>query len=486
MSNTLRFDPNRYEIKSCELDGRTITYRAFEDICYCAKPVDPIQKMNIYVPEIYYHKGEMNGYRLNTAPILIPNSVGGYMPGRISMPDLNGRLQIPNVVFEGLHHGYIVVCPGIRGRSSGIKDMEHPDENDKWVGRAPALLVDMKAAIRYLRRNRTVIPGDTERIITSGTSAGGALSAMTGVSGNSKDFAPYLEAIGAAEERDDVFASNCYCPIHNLENADAAYEWLFCGRDDFHRSKSVIIDGERHHVPVVGVMSEKQIALSHELKAMFPAYVNSLALKNPENGEPLTLDADGNGSFRDYVGQQVLKSANKELKSHATLLLPVTLPVPGSEVEKQAYLTFENGTAVGLDWDGFTKGITRMKSTPAFDELALRSPENEEFGTEEIFAQHFTEFSHRHSEVDGTLADPEIVKLINPLTYIGRADTTRNWRIRHGSYDRDTALAIPVILAVLLENSGCQVDFALPWGVPHSGDYDLDEMFSWIDEICKR
>lgn len=46
-------------------------------------------------------------------------------------------------------------------------------------------------------------------------------------SGNAKEYEPYLKAIGAAEEKDDIFAASCYCPIHNLEYADATYEWLF-------------------------------------------------------------------------------------------------------------------------------------------------------------------------------------------------------------------------------------------------------------------
>lgn len=73
---------------------------------------------------------------------------------------------------------------------------------------------------------------------------------------------------------------------------------------------------------------------------------------------------------------------------------------------------------------------------------------------------------------------------MNPLTFIGRADTAPHWRIRHGVYDRDTSLAIPFILQTVLKNHGCDVDFALPWGLPHSGDYDLKELFGWIDRIC--
>lgn len=64
---------------------------------------------------------------------------------------------------------------------------------------------------------------------------------------------------------------------------------------------------------------------------------------------------------------------------------------------------------------------------------------------------------------------------------IGRADTAKYWRIRHGSFDRDTSLAIPVILATMLENNGCDVDFHLPWGLPHSGDYDI-----FCNGLCLR
>ena len=64
-------------------------------------------------------------------------------------------------------------------------------------------------------------------------------------------------------------------------------------------------------------------------------------------------------------------------------------------------------------------------------------------------------------------------------------DTTKKWRIRHGAFDRDTSIAIPVILATMLKNKGYEVDFSLPWGLPHSGDYDLEELFAWIDKLAK-
>ncbi len=92
------------------------------------------------------------------------------------------------------------------------------------VGKATDFVVDMKAAIQYLRLNKNLIPGDVEKIITNGTSYGGALSALTGASGNVKDYEYTLHEIGAADENDNIFAASCYCPIHNLENSDSAYE----------------------------------------------------------------------------------------------------------------------------------------------------------------------------------------------------------------------------------------------------------------------
>ena len=126
-----------------------------------------------------------------------------------------------------------------------------------------------------------------------------------------------------------------------------------------------------------------------------------------------------------------------------------------------------------------------MKPAPAFDAADLTSAENEEFGSEETEARHFSKFSMEHTEVEAQMAPELLVRMMNPVPYIGEATTAAYWRIRHGSFDRDTSFAIPVILALLLENRGCDVDFLLPWGVPHSGDYDLQELFAWIDAICR-
>lgn len=492
MSKSIVFNPDNYEIKECELDGRKITYRAYTGLDYCTNPVDEIQKMNIYVPQGFYENEIFNGYSLKTAPIFMPNTVGGYMEGPADEPGRN-FLGIINSVFEALDHGYVVACAGIRGRNTGMASKEFfvggntkddGAKSGKLVGRAPALVVDMKAAIRYLRYNKDVIPGDVEKIITNGTSAGGALSAITGASGNSADYEPYLKAIGAAEERDDIFAASCYCPIHNLENADAAYEWLFNKEHVAHMMKFEDVDGKVEMHPVDIEFTDEQIRVSDDLKALFPEYLNSLNLKD-ENGDLLTLDSDGEGTFKDYVFKFVIKSANREIEKHELINRHPAHKVLGSDIEEQDYLVIKNSKVEELDRDSYIAKITRMKAAPSFDHLDLNSPENEEFGDEEVFARHFTSYSKLHSKKEGFLADEKLIKMLNPTKYIGVADAAKHWRIRHGAFDRDTSLAIPVILATMLKNKGYDTDFFLPWGTPHSGDYDLPELFAWIDKICK-
>ena len=89
-------------------------------------------------------------------------------------------------------------------------------------------------------------------------------------------------------------------------------------------------------------------------------------------------------------------------------------------------------------------------------------------------------------DVSPYMADSTIVSMMNPMNYIGRADvkTAPYWRIRHGALDRDTALAIPALLALKLQNTGKSVDFKVAWSYGHDGDYDLPDLFDWTDRIC--
>ena len=93
-------------------------------------------------------------------------------------------------------------------------------------------MTDLKAAVRTLRYNASVLPGNTDRIFSFGHSGGGAQSAVLGVSGDAPGYDDYLSAIGAPSKdadgkslSDAIFGAMCWCPITCLTSADAAYEW---------------------------------------------------------------------------------------------------------------------------------------------------------------------------------------------------------------------------------------------------------------------
>lgn len=463
MSYNLKFDPTRYEIKTVTHDGQTLTYRAYEHIVYVENPVDAeIQYLNIFAPECYYAGESINGYALKSAPIFMPNTVGGYMPGPADTPDHEsfGRFS---TMFYALLHGYVVVSPGARGRVNRTED-------GVYYGKAPACIVDLKAAVRYLRFNAGAIPGDANKIVSNGTSAGGALSSLLGATGNHADYAPYLKALGAADARDDIFAASCYCPITNLDHADMAYEWMYNGVNDYHMARMTVVDGEMHFEPVTAQMTDGQIELSNLAKPLFPVYLNSLGLKD-EQGNALTLDEAGEGSFKALVEGYVIASAQEARAKGVDL----------SDID---WLKYEGDAIKGIDFSAYVRYITRMKPALAFDSPEMNTPENDVFGSETVNCRHFTEFSRDHSE-QKDMADPQVIRMMNPMNYIGGECTVApHWRIRHGEADRDTSLAISAMLTAKLRNAGYPVDYKLPWNVPHSGDYDLDELFGWIDGIA--
>jgi hypothetical protein len=483
----LKFDKDKYKIQELIFEGKAIKVRAYENIIYVAKPTDTTcQKMNIYIPEEYFQGVSINGFTIENAPIFFPNQIGGYMPAKpaytlnnfnMGMPPLGDkRPQGPppasnntqgpppgggmmggpkqSSVIMALLKGFIVASAGARGRTS-------KDSNGVSIGKAPAGLVDLKAAIRYLKFNDKLMPGDANKIISNGTSAGGAMSSLLGATGNNPDYEPYLNDLGAAKATDNIFAVSAYCPITNLDHADMAYEWQFYGNNTIGKSGSL-------------TLSEEQIAVSKKLKDLFPEYVNSLNLKD-KNGKLLTLDENGNGTFKELVKDYIIASAQKVLDK-------------GDDMSKYSFLTISNGKVVQIDFEAYVKYMERQKTPPAFDALDLSTPENQEFGTSKVDKQHFSQFGMDNSKDKSTsMADKQIVKMLNPMYYIGepQTNTAMHWRIRHGSKDKDTGLAVSAILGTYLQNKGFDVNLEFPWDKPHSGDYDLPELFDWMVSKCR-
>ena len=478
---SLAFDAKNYESMSTTVDNKEIKYRAFEYIPYVANPIDIDQQyMNIYVPEEYFNNGTINGYNTQTAPIFMPNAVGGYMPSQAMTPKVeNGK---PNSVLYALSRGYVVASPSTRGRTNKASD-------GNFIGKAPAVIVDLQAATAYLHANDSAMPGNANRIITNGTSAGGGVSLLQGATGNSSDFQPYLQALGAATAATNVYAVSAYAPITNLDAADMAYEWSYNGITAF--NKVTMGQGELPQANVGGNSAPPQrtmqrvnlntddLSYSKMLSEHFPDYVNNLQLRD-SLGRVLKLDKNGNGTFKNYVKEFIVAAANKAAAQ-------------GTDLSKHTYLVRDNKTGAikDINWEAYNHFVSRSKAPGAFDSRANDTGENNLFGTSTTDNNHFTITAALHDSTanqDVYVENAKIVTMMNPMNYLGSpaATNARFYRIRYGTADSNTSVAIPLIVGTRAQNLGYRVDMATPFDVDHSGDYDLEELFNWMDNIVKN
>jgi hypothetical protein len=409
-----------------------------------------------------------------------------------------------NNIAAAIKSGFVVIDVGTRGR--GIQD-----ENGAYVGKSPAVIVDAKAAIRYLRLNEKVIPGSAERIIITGTSGGGALTTLIAASGNSPDYYPYLREIGAAgidakgasTIRDDVFATVSYCPITDLGNADNAYEWQYTAvrgstSDPAYKGPSAV--------------SPEELAVSKVLAAEYPAYLASLGLKR-EDGTLLTAE-----NMKDVITAQVKREVEEAIAEGAQIpalgenfLIPPRYSTPGFNVENK-WLKIENGKAV-VDYDqyiSFVAETLELKPVPSFSRIGVLGStsggENSLFGPTNLPHFQWTQWSWDNTDLkgDGTGKDDtglawsdyiltgegktllQQIKMVNALAYLNSpADSAPYWYLRHGIRDRDTAFAIEMELyySVLNDPTVKDVNFELAWFQGHSGNYDVPEVFEWITGI---
>ncbi|MDO4928381.1 MAG: subtype A tannase [Corynebacterium sp.] len=232
--------------------------------------VDAVETDNGTFEISFNDSASVGDYTAATAPWVLPVNTPGYSaqtaPTEYNYDD----------VAEYLEAGLIYVWPGIRGKDSNTTE---------YTGNAPWGVTDIKAAIRYVRYNAGVLPGNTEQLFVFGHSGGGAQSTIVGASGDSELYTPYLEEIGAAftdadgtSISDAVAGVMAWCPITSLDEANLGYEWQmgqFSNED----------------TRAAGTWTK---AYSDDLAAAFKNYINSLELEN-ENGEILSLEDSEDG-----------------------------------------------------------------------------------------------------------------------------------------------------------------------------------------------
>lgn len=513
-------------------------------VVYVANPASlDYETLGIYVPGAYL-EASANGDGTYTASVKSDAQVGQFTAATapyvlpVNTPGFNAS-QAPTWLADGIasytQAGMIYLQPGIRGR-----DNTTDSQGQEVVGGAPWGVTDLKAAIRYVRYNKDVLPGDTDKIVSFGHSGGGAQSAILGASGDSTLYNPYLEALGAAMKdkegnpiSDAPYGTMTWSPITSLDYADAAYEWNLGQFAD-------------SNTRAEGTFTQ---ALSQDLAKEYANYINQLGLKH--EGQALTLaeSSEGiytQGPYATYLEGVVNQSLNNFL---ADTSFPYTSDGAGlggstesvTYETAQAYIDSLNAETQWVTYDAaanrakissladFAKYVkTASKSVPAFDALDRSLAENAVFGVADANELHFdqlvarllknnqakyesltdwnsqyvTDFESDLAKTDSlgkTIAERQ--DLYNPMFYLTSAysgyQTSKpapHWRIRSGLSQGDTALTVETNLALALENQANgavkSVDFATVWGQGNTTaertGHASANFIQWVQEIVAQ
>lgn len=404
-------------------------------LVYCAKPqATEYESLAVYVPGAYMQgvknpdgtytcqinpKAKVGNYTAATAPVVMPVNTGGYAAQKApSSYDGTGLSTY-------LSQGFVYVYAGCRGRSNGT----NPD-GTAYDGGAPWGVTDLKAAVRYLRYNDSLIPGNKNRIFTFGHSGGGAQSALMGATGDSEMYMPYLSSIGALMKdrqgkplSDAIDGAMCWCPITNLTQADLSYEWMM---------GQFSSEGTRAY----GTWTR---SLSRDMARAYADSLNRMGLRD-EQGNVLTLTQSESGIYMagpyyDYLKMTIETSLNNFLKdnqfplttgqndfhvdgafpgqgaqesmggwtpSKGAPMMPMAQEEPHTYNSAKEYIDALNGDNPWITYDEKTNTATissveafvehmkqATKSVGAFDDLQKAQAENLLFGNGQNDALHF-------------------------------------------------------------------------------------------------
>lgn len=529
----LVFDRTGYTTITVTLDGVSTPVRWYREVCYVGKPM-PLapsqrgsavdnqtcgyQNMNVFVREV-------DAARQDNAILLNVNNAGWFASYQGGLSGWDGTTAITSSNYRGadivdggtyvstsdtgkvgaaLARGMVYI--NMASRSRGATAPEGVYDDGIYQGKAPAAIVDAKAAVRYLRLNDGVMPGNASRIVVNGTSGGGAQVTQLGATGDHADYLPYLKAAGAAgidtngrsSISDSVYAVVAYCPIQDMGSADLAYEWMFNVLDtraqvSADQKAGLIVDASGNELVRA---SNPDPAGSLELMNRFATYQASLGLKN-EAGAALTTDnmlADLQSEFRKSASAHV--QAGHTVVAYGARGTTAANGVAGGSGTLSYLNDFINvdasGTVSHFHLSNYLKYVAkqaRLKALPSFDQVGQTAAlattatadttaagatlygnysggESNLFGTASQVYSNFTEYGWNHNNggdaINAAQSDVGLLntgytwaanpqrsflsnqyRMINALAYIGQTDgITTHWRIRNGARDRDTSFTV--------------------------------------------
>ena len=537
----LELNIDDYTTGSIQVFGEEVNFKVYNVVYVTDPKVVAYEVMKIYVPET----------ATQASPVFFPLTTGAHNHADTNAPFDVDESNINNpssgtVCIGGMEaasylmsKGWVVATAAARGLDTFLEE----DGVTIRAGVAPNCITDFKAAIRYLKYNDEILPGDSNKIVVTGTSGGGTMTTILGASGNAPYFAPYLEEIGAADTSDDVFAAVPYCPVADIDNQGPAFDWVF------------------HGVTLPNRTDEKLAVLAEEVARTFTYYINGLGY-TAEDGTPLTLDPETmDGAFKQYFCDEIAKGLTHVMTVNGYVAEDGTLTEEGqawfdakmTKTERSGEVTeleyapadvfgWENGAAT-FDAANYDKYLSLYaanlffpKAIPSFDNgLVYGDVTVPVFDSiNQLFSTKVTDLDNwEHFEVDlansveranerigeeyfrsakGSLEVPDDVQrnvaAYNALYYLkdvsgladqglnvnkyaseflGSSDVAPYWHLRVGTWDHLVSTATEAALNLALRE--CEdveeVDFMIWFGQMHTGWYDNSEMVEWLQEICK-
>ncbi len=520
-SGNLSFEDAITRELNVSVDGSPMKVTQYEDYYY-AEPSSTEQRVSVYVSD----RADKD------SPIILCVNNAGWMANSYSSrvkvakddPENNAEYSASDDLDKVgmiLGSGYVLVSYGCRSR------IDKPGEDGRYNGHSPATVTDTKAVIRFLRHNSDLLPaGDVERIIITGTSGGGALSTLIAASGDSSDFFPYLYDQGAAgiDKDGDAYVSTvsdavygviAYCPITDLPNADAAYEWTY-GETRL-ALQDVDFNTDPEGKPIVNYTADQgtvHAEVSEYLAGLYSSYVDSLGLKL-DDGTPLTSDNLKDaviGLMEDEIAEAVSEIGTEQMQEDIRT-------VSGSAGENYGpadWLVLNSDGSFTYDYAkhlSYVASNKKLKVVCAFSNKGLpwaATNEDSLFGSEEAEYSAFEPYSWDNDSVEGNgcgkddtgLSWEEFLateagqtlalqmRMSSAVAYLNDSEggdagiKAPHWYVRYGMNDRDSSFALETVLRYSI--SCCEeigdASFEFAWLKPHAGDYDVTEAYAWLAE----
>ncbi len=240
-----------------------------------------------YEAEVTSTNGQI--YTASTAPLILNTGAAGY-----------GSSNNTKASTSYAGEGYINISCGNRGKQDTATA---GDGSSYYTGDAPSCLVDQKNAARYVKYNILLgnLPGDIDKMISTGGSGGGAHAAMFAATSNNPDFYDYEIEAGAVGvyRTEDGYSTSVTVNGESVELSDGAWGCLAYSAITSLAEADMALAFEYTLDAGYGFGTDFQKQLAGYLSEAYMEYINAQNLSVDEAA--VGFDLNGDGELADTV-----------------------------------------------------------------------------------------------------------------------------------------------------------------------------------------